>query len=111
MEIPEARLSLLEGISNFSCAKNSEVENFLKKQAINFNQINKSKTYLLLDEDIFPDTFGILGYFTIALTTLDIPENMSNTQIAKLDGFSAKSHQKLITALPAYLIGQLAKKR
>ncbi len=53
--------------------------------------------------------FVILGYFSIALAVLDIPEETSNRTRKKLDGLAAKLHGNVIKHLPCYLIGQLAK--
>ena len=38
---------LKELLSEFSCSKNSDVERFLKKQAIEFTKKNQSVTYLV----------------------------------------------------------------
>lgn len=51
----------------------------------------------------------IVGYFALALHVLKIPSNISVRQIKALDGFSGKIHGERISALPVFLIGQLAK--
>lgn len=51
----------------------------------------------------------IVGYFALALQVLKIPSNISVRQIKALDGFSGKIHGERISALPVFLIGQLAK--
>lgn len=52
---------------------------------------------------------SILGYFSIGLKTLMLPDNLSNNQIRKLDGDSSKINREKLNSLPVYLIGQLAK--
>jgi len=51
----------------------------------------------------------VLGYFSLALQVLKIPETFSNRKIKELDGFNAKIHGERILEFPAILIGQLAK--
>lgn len=51
----------------------------------------------------------ILGFFTVSLKVLNIPENFSNRKRLELDGFSAKMHGEPIKSIPCYLIGQVAK--
>ena len=45
----------------------------------------------------------------MALQILKIPEELSNREIKKLDGFSAKIKGIVLTELPAILIGQIGK--
>lgn len=63
-KIAEARL--LSFMSNFSCSKNQDVQNFLTTEmCISFEKRNRSRTYLILNENS-----EILGYFSLALKTL-----------------------------------------
>ncbi len=107
-----------EVISEFNCSKNADVLNFIKNKAIQYEKINKSRTYFILDEDsIEKGVLNILAYFTIALKVLSIktirsPDNeikVSNNKIRKLDGLSAKRNNEIIEDIPVFLIGQLAK--
>jgi len=50
-----------------------------------------------------------MGYFTIALSILNIPEKFSKRKIKRLDGFSSKINNKKLTEIPGILIGQLGK--
>ncbi len=102
---------LTELLSSFSCESDKDIELFLHKRAIGFECLNKSRTYLLCDDNILrkEERFAILGYFTIALKVLDLPEDLSNKKRKKLDGVSAKLHGNVIKSVPCYLIGQLAK--
>lgn len=94
-------------ISNFICTKDQDIETFLKERAITFDKLSKSRTFFIFDEDAYE--FQILGYFTLALQILRIPDSYSNRKIKTLDGFSAKNKGETITGLPVILIGQIAK--
>jgi len=83
------------------------VEKFLKERAIAFERMGKSRTFLIFDED--EEEFKVLGYFSLALQVLKIPESFSNRKIKELDGFNAKIYGGRILEFPAILIGQLAK--
>lgn len=102
---------LEELLSSFSCEKDKDIENFLHNRAIEFEFLNKGKTYLLCDNDILIEKgqFVILGYFTVALKVFDLPDNLSNRKRKEMDGMSAKLHGKTVDSIPCYLIGQLAK--
>ena len=94
-------------ISSFVCEKDKDIEIFLKERAIMFDKLGKSRTFFVYDEDI--PQFNILGYFTIGLQILSIPEYFSNRKIKELDGFNAKNKGEVISNLPVILIGQIAK--
>ncbi len=100
-----------EAISMFKCENDVEVEKFLKLRALQFENIAKSRTYLIIAEEdlITHGNVKILAYFTIALQTLKIPEEISSHQIKKLDGYSARKGGEKITEISAFLIGQLGK--
>lgn len=96
-----------ELISIFLCSKDRDIESFLKEKAIEFEKLGKSRTFFVFDEEA--KKFQILGYFTLALQVLKIPEKFSNRKIKEFDGFSAKAHGERILELPVILIGQFAK--
>ena len=106
--MPKAISAFEKGISNFLCSRNEDLASFIQNSAINFELLDKSRTYLLIDEEAETD-IPILGYFSIAVHSLEIPETMGGKQIRILDGYSSKIHKKTISNVPAYLIGQLAK--
>jgi hypothetical protein len=99
----EAQINKAFGL--FSCRLNPDIESFLKKSSVRFERAHKSRTYLYLDEDRFPD-FYILGYFTIALKTMEIKTTASKSLLKKLDGISGKSKKNLF---PVFLLGQLGR--
>lgn len=74
-------------LNSFSCSKNLDVEKFLKKSAILFENLNKGKTYLIFKEG----SNEILAYFTLSISILRIMDpNVSKRTIKKLNGISKK---------------------
>ena len=67
---------VVNGISDFSCPQNQEIEDFLHKNAIEFARRKLSITYLLLD-----NLDGeIVGYFTLTHKAIEVKnDNISNT--------------------------------
>jgi len=73
---------ITEVISNFYCAKDSDIENFIKKKAVLFDSKGKCKTHLLLNEDALADgRIEIVAYFSLAIQLLRIPEGATASQI------------------------------
>lgn len=97
-----------ESISNFSCAKNEDLAEFLHNSAEKFERLDKSRTYLFVEKDELGGP-RILGYFSIAVHSVNVPEGMGMRKIRMLDGYSAKRNGAVVSVVPAYLIGQLAK--
>ena len=91
-------------VANFYCSKDLDIEDFLKRKAVLFEKLGKSRTFLVVDED-----FDIIGYFSLALSILDIPQILSNRKRKDMDGLSAKRKGELFEKIPSILIGQLAK--
>lgn len=98
-------------LSSFSCAHDSDIEDYLHNRAVRFEALGKSRTYLVCDQEIMrtEGRLQIFGFFTVALKVLDLPEQLSNRKRLELDGFSAKMRGEVIRSVPCYLIGQLAK--
>lgn len=98
-------------LSNFSCPKNSDVERFLKEQAIDFTKKNQSVTYLVFSEDYTE----LLGYFTLTTKPISININsetadkFSNTVRRKISRVSEFDEITETYTLSAYLIAQLGK--
>lgn len=90
--------------STFVCKRNSDIEKFLKERALEFEKLDKSRTYITFDGEN-----NIVAYFSIALSVFEIPIEFSNRKIKNFDGFSAKNKNKILTTLPAILIGQFGK--
>lgn len=94
--------------SNFECKKDPDIQSFLINRAILYERKNKSRTYLLVDA---ADIRNLLGYCSVSPQVLRIPENLSNSQIKKLDGLYTRNRNGNgpISEIPAYLIGQVGK--
>lgn len=89
-----------EFLSSFSCDKDKDIENFLRDKSITFEKSSKTRTYIALSND-----FKILGYVSLALKSLEIPEDTSKSLRKSMDGLGNKE----IASTPCYLIGQLAR--
>jgi len=91
--------------SNFFCKKDPDVQKFLHKNAIRFEDADKSRTYLIVDEaELNSQRLVILGYFSLGLKSIDLAEEISKSKRRTLDGIS-----KDAKSINVYLIGQLAK--
>lgn len=114
-ETEEDRDLLMQVLSSFSCTQDEDIENFLRKRAVEFERLSKARTYLICDEEqISADGFCldqliIYGYISIALKVLSVPDELSNRKRKELDGLSAKIHGEQIRDFPCYLIGQLSR--
>lgn len=81
------------------------MQSFLVNKSILFEQISKSRTFLIVDEDALNDgDFRLLAYFSLALKSLKLDNSLSKTRIKKIDGLSNK-----IEDTSVYLLGQLGK--
>ena len=89
--------TVANAVSKFTCQDN-DVETFLKTKAVDFESRNKSRTYLIFDDDV------LVAYFTLSLNALSFRENVSKNTIKRIDGFS-----KDIKAAGIILIGQFGK--
>lgn len=103
--------NLMDLLSSFSCSQDKDIEEFLHNRAIEFERINKARTYLACDNNalLTDGKFVILGYFSVSLKVLEFSDDLSNRKRKTLDGLSSKLHGKVIRSIPCYLIGQLAK--
>ena len=93
-------------LSGFSCPKNPDVEQFLKKSAVEFAKKNQSVTYLVFSVE----GKELLGYFTLAIKPLTVRgETVSNTTKRKLLRISELDEKSDTYTMSAYLIAQLGK--
>jgi len=77
-----------------------DVETFLRRKALDFERRDKSRTYLIIDDN----DNNLLGYYTLSLKALPFGKNISKSIIKTIDGFS-----KEINAVGLILIGQFGK--
>ena len=93
-------------LSEFSCDKNPDVEDFLKNKSIEFTRKNQSVTYLVFAND----DAALLGYFTITIKPISVrADAFSKNMQRKLSRVSELDEESGVLTLPAYLIAQLGK--
>ena len=93
-------------LSDFSNPKNSDVEFFLKKNAIEFTKKNQSVTYLVF----FLEDMCLVGYFSITMKSVTVnAEGMSNSVKRKLSRLSNLDQSTGSYIVAAYLIAQLGR--
>lgn len=106
---------LTQILATFCCEKDPDISEFLQHNAVQFEQLGKSRTYLTCDADQIQqpgfclDQLKIYGYVAVALKVLSVPEGLSVRRRKELDGLSGKYHNLPIDSFPCYLIGQLAR--
>lgn len=94
-------------LSSFECSRDKDVENFLKHKSIRFEKSDVSRTFLILDECNLmneENKFNILGYFSLSMRNITLPEEMKKSLRRKLDGINKEA-----TSVDCFLIGQLGK--
>lgn len=93
-------------LSDFSSPKNSDVESFLKKNAVEFTKKNQSVTYLVFSlEDMC-----LVGYFSITMKPVTVNvTGMSNSVKRKLSRLSRFDQSTDSYTVSAYLIAQLGR--
>lgn len=108
---PEKEWGLKTVISNFYCSKNQDIENFLKKgidgyysTAIMLEKREITRTFFIINNEIFEEKKEILGYFSITLKNVEFSKNVSRSKIKEIDGISATRDSTIV-----YLIAQLGK--
>lgn len=85
---------------------NEDIEIFLKKNAIQFAREKKSITYLVLDRN----TYLLLGYFTLAHKTIEIPESvLSKTKKKRIERYARFNEALNAYPVSAFLIAQFGK--
>lgn len=93
-------------LSEFSCDKNPDVEDFLKNKSIEFTRKNQSVTYLVFAND----DAALLGYFTITINPISVKADaFSKNMQRKLSRVSELDEESGVLTLPTYLIAQLGK--
>lgn len=93
-------------LSDFSSPKNSDVESFLKRNAVEFTKKNQSVTYLVFSlEDMC-----LVGYFSITMKPVTVNgKGMSNSVKRKLSRLSRLDQNTDSYTVSAYLIAQLGR--
>ena len=87
-------------LSSFSVSRNPDVECFIHDSAIAYEKSNNARSFIFINESGRP-----LGFVSLALSYLKLPENASNSLKKRLRGYGRLSSY----IIPCYLIGQLAR--
>lgn len=107
-ELGEDRVNAI--LSTFSCPKNKDVEQFLKRKAILFSKQGFSKTFLVFWSSNDQKEKYLIGYYTIANKAIEIEKkSVSNGTYKKIQKFKVASFSNDSCLIPAILIGQLGK--
>lgn len=97
-----------QAFKEFSCQRETDLEDFLMQKAILYEKTNYGKTHLLVDMDKLEKEgkFAVAAYFTIAQNSVDI-SILSNKKKRKILG--AYPGRDSLNSVPSYLIGQLGR--
>lgn len=96
---------LHELLSSFSCPLNTDVEDFLRNNAIDFTKKDQSITYL-----VFNDENDLVGYFSLASKPISVMvDSVSKSMAKKLSRVSVLNKENNTYTASAYLIAQLGK--
>lgn len=77
------------------------MESYLKEKAFHHSKHDISKTYLAVD-----DNFNILGYHTLAIKCIAVPEPGPETEVTRTFYRNLNIHEGVVQA---FLIGQLSR--
>ena len=92
-------------INNFVSFKNSEIQDFLIKNSIDFTKKHQAITYLIFDLNS-----NMMGYFTLAIKPIEISANLlSGNALKKILRISEIDKEDNTVNPSAYLIAQLGK--
>lgn len=94
---------LIDALDSFRCYKDTDIESFLRNDALEYLKRKWCSIYLIVDEDAFDaGTIKIEAYFTLSHKTL-IPTQVSKTKLKDASGFKTSETVHFV------LIGQLGK--
>ena len=92
-------------LSEFSCQKNPEIENFVKNSAVDFAKKKMSITYLVVDT-----TETVRAIFTLTHKAIELTnENLSNTMRKRIQRHSKLDEGTDSFNVSAFLIAQFGK--
>ena len=93
-------------LSSFACPINTEIETFVRKNAINFAKSKVSITYLILNNA----TGDIISIFSLTHKPLEISSStLSKTEKKKFGRFARIDEENGIYRMSAFLIAQFGK--
>lgn len=101
------RTKVLKELKKFKCSRETDLENFLHKNAIIYEESNIGKTFLIMDEDLLDlGEWKILAFFTTGQSSINI-SNITKSKRKKLLG-NIPGRDNL-QHIPVLLIGQLGR--
>ena len=92
-------------IKTFSCPLNLEVEDFLKKKAMQSSRLSASQTYLVIDDD----TCQLLGYYTLVIKSYAVKGALLSSSNRRLISRFAEEDESGNFHAAVYLIAQIGK--
>ena len=96
-----------KAFKKFSCQREIDLENFLMKKAIPYENTNFGKTHLIIDIDKLNNgELVVVAYFTIAQKAVDISKLSKNKKRKLLGEYPGRDY---LNSIPTYLIGQLGR--
>jgi hypothetical protein len=105
-ELREERVS--EILSSFSCDLNTDIENFIRQDAIRFSNQGIAQTHLVMGE--VNSRIELFAYFVLTNKVLAIsPDNVSKTFMKKIAKFGVPDQGTGTYNIPLPLIAQLGK--
>lgn len=95
---------LQRALSLFKCAKDLDIQDFLRNKAINYSDRRICYTYLICDEVLFDQgILSVQAYFTLSMKNISFGDEVSNSKRKTIAGYKDR------TSEPVVLIGQLGK--
>lgn len=92
-------------LSEFSCPKNPEIENFVKNSAVDFAKKKISITHLLMDENS-----KLMAFFALTHKAVKIQDDvLSSTQRRKINRYAQLDETTNSYMTSAFLVAQLGK--
>ena len=92
-------------LSDFSCPKNEEIEEFVQNKALDFARQKISITYLVMDKQM-----ELCAIFTLAHKSIDISvDGLSSGIVRKIRRYATYNKETQTYTLSAFLIAQLGK--
>lgn len=98
---------LVKWLGTFECKKNEDVERFLKNLSLRYEKENKSRTYLIVTEDL-----KIVAYFSISIKPIILDESrhkVSRTSMKKMKPLEIVKEEQKHQVISTFLIGQIGR--
>ena len=93
-------------LSSFAVPSNSEVENFIRKKALQATKLKSSISYLVIDEDLA----DVVGYFTLLVKPFTIQAaSLSSKNRRLIARFAEENTEAGDYTASVYLIAQIGK--